>query len=344
MRKLNRAVTLVLVLLLAISLVAVAGCKPKEEAPKIKIALVFDVGGLGDKSFNDSANEGLLQAAQEFDIQTDTFEPTEGGADREQLLKSAAEQGYNLVIANGFLFTDALIAVAPQFPNTKFALTDGYIPDLTDTSNVVCWAFAENEGSYLVGIAAAMKSQTGHIGFVGGMLIPLIQKFEAGYVAGAKSVNPNIIIDVNYIGSTGEAFKNPTAGKELALAQYDKGADVVYHASGASGIGVFEAAAAKQLWAIGVDGDQYGSAPAEQQPYIMTSMIKKVNAAVYDTIKKVVEGSFKGGYVTYGLKDGGVDYATSHPTALADDIKAAIEAAKAKIVSGEIVVPAEPGK
>ncbi len=340
MSKLNRVIALMLVAVLAVSLVAVAGCQKKqEEAAKPKIGLVFDVGGLGDKSFNDSAYAGLTKAEGDFDIDTQYLEPTEGGADREQLLRSLAEQGYGLVFAVGFLFTDAVIAAAKDFPNTKFALIDGYIADLTDQSNVVCLGFTEHEGSFLVGAAAALKSQTGKIGFVGGMTGALIQKFECGYRAGAKYVNPNIEVVVNYIGETGEAFKNPTAGKELALAQYDAGCDVIYHASGQSGVGVIAAAAERQKWVIGVDSDQYLTASAEEQPWILTSMLKRVDTSVYETIKAFVNGQFMGGYATFNLAVDGVGYSLSNTAALTSDIQAKVDELKAKIVSGEIVVP-----
>ncbi|MCL6581882.1 MAG: BMP family ABC transporter substrate-binding protein [Firmicutes bacterium] len=340
----SRIIGIVLVAVLVVSVVGLAGCKPKEEAAKPKVGLAFDVGGLGDKSFNDAAYAGLERAQNDFDIETTYMEPTEGGADREQILKTLAEQGYGLVIANGFLFTDCVQNVAKDFPNTKFALVDGYIPDLTEESNIVCLGFTEHEGSFLVGAAAALKSQTGKIGFVGGMLIPLIQKFEAGYVAGAKYVNPNIKVYVDYIGSTGDAFKNPTAGKELALAQYDKGCDVIYHASGQSGVGVIAAAAERKKWVIGVDSDQYLTASDEEKPYVLTSMLKRVDVAVYETIKAFVEGTFKGGYATFDLAISGVDYATSNPDALTADITAKLDEIKQKIISGEIVVPTEPGK
>ncbi len=343
--KTKRLIALMMVLVLAVAIVGLAGCKPKqEETPKQKIGLVFDVGGLGDKSFNDSAYAGLTKARDELGVDIQYLEPSEGGADREQLLRGLADEGYPLIFAVGFLFTDAVTAVAKDYPNTKFALIDGFIPDLTDTSNVVCIGFTEHEGSFLVGVAAALASKTGHIGFVGGMTGALIGKFEAGYVAGAKAVNPNIIVDVNYIGSTGDAFKDPTKGKELALAQYDNGCDVIYHASGASGIGVFEAAAARQKLAIGVDSDQYLSAPADQQPYILTSMLKRVDNSVYQTIDSFLKGTLKGGYATFNLAVGGVDYSKSNTTLLTADMITQIDAYKDKIISGEIVVPTEPGK
>ena len=341
MSKFNRILALVLVLVVAVSVVGLAGCK-KKQTPKVGLA--FDVGGLGDKSFNDSANAGLERAITDFklgDQETTYLEPAEGGADREQLLRTLAEQGYGFVIANGFLFTDALVKVMAEFPNTKFAMTDGYIPDLTEASNVLCWGFAAQEGSFLVGVAAAMASETGKVGFVGGMTIPLIWAFEAGYVAGVKWYDPSIEVVVNYCGSTGEVFRDPVKGKELALAQYQAGCDVVYHAAGGSGIGVIAAAAEQQKWVIGVDSDQYLSATAEEQPWVLTSMLKNVDVAVYDTIDKFLKGTFAGGYSSYNLVQGGVGYSTSN-TALTAAMIAKMEEAKALIISGAIVVPTAP--
>ena len=315
-----------------------------EQTPKVGLA--FDIGGLGDKTFNDSAYAGLERAIADFklgDQETAYLEPTEGGADHEQLLRTLAKQGYGFVIANGLLFSEALSKVMAEFPNTKFAITDGYIADLTEASNVLCWGFAEHEGSFLVGVAAAMASKTGKIGFVGGVQFPLIEKFEAGYVAGARWVNPNIKVVVNYIGSTIEAFRDPIKGKELALAQYQAGCDVVYHASGPSGAGVIAAAAEQQKWVIGVDSDQYLTAPEEEKRWVLTSMMKNLDVAVYDTIDKFLKGTFVGGYTTYNLAVDGVGYSTSN-TALTAEMIARMEEAKAKIVSGEIVVPIAPGQ
>jgi len=341
--KFNRILALVLVLVVAVSVVGLAGCK-KKQTPKVGLA--FDVGGLGDKSFNDSAYAGLEKAITDFklgDQETAYLEPTEGGADREQLLRTLAEQGYGLVIANGYGFTDGLVKVMAEFPNTKFAMTDGFIPDLTEASNALCWGFTEHEGSFLVGIAAAMASETGKIGFVGGMVGTLIQKFEAGYVAGAKWFDPDITVVVNYIGSTFEAYRDPVKGKEIALAQYQAGCDVVYPAAGGSGIGCFAAAAEQQKWVIGVDADQYLTATAEEQPWVLTSMMKNVDAAVYDTIDKFLEGTFVGGYITYSLATGGVGYSISNP-ALTAAMIAKMEEARALIASGAIVVPTVPGQ
>ncbi len=344
MLKVNRVFALVMVLVFAVTLFGVTGCKKEPPPPATKIGLVFDIGGRGDLSFNDSAYAGLAQAESELGVEVRYAEPTEGGANREELLRTLAEEGYELIFAVGFLFTDAVIAAAADFPATKFALIDGWAPGLDASSNIVCLGFAEHEGSFLVGAAAALKSETGKIGFVGGMEIDLIKKFEVGYKAGAKYINPDINIQAQYIGSTGEAFANPTAGRELALAQFGKGADIIYHASGKSGVGVISAAAERGKLAIGVDSDQYviygdpvmGN-PAEQQ-YIFTSMLKRVDVSVFETIKAYVEDRFEGGYATFDLSNNGVGYAATN-TALISEFVAQLDELKAKIAGGEIVVP-----
>lgn len=333
----NRFLALVMVLVFAASVVVLSGCQ-RQEVTKPKIGLVFDIGGRGDLSFNDSAYAGLERAMADFDIEATYLEPGEGGENREELLRTLAEEGYELIFAVGFLFTDAVISAAADFPESKFGLIDGYVPDLTAESNIVCLGFAEHEGSFLVGAAAALKSETGKIGFVGGMNIPLIQKFESGYRAGAAYVNPDIEVVVNYIGSTGEAFKNPQAGRELALAQCDQGCDVIYHASGASGIGVIAACAERETWVIGVDSDQYLTASDEEKPFVLTSMLKRVDVSVYETIKAFVEGKFEGGYKTFDLSVDGVGYSVANEPAIAD-IQDQLEEIKAKIVDGTVVVP-----
>ncbi len=348
----KKVLALILVSVMVISMVLAAGCSTKAKRPDVRIGLVFDVGGRGDKSFNDSAYAGFEKAMKEFDPtakSTDKttwvgkyewkyLEPSAGGENREQLLRTLAEDKYTLVFGVGFLFTDALANVAKAFPATKFALIDGFVDKLTDASNIVCLGFSEHEGSFVVGAAAAKLSKTGTVGFVGGMKIPLIEKFEAGFYAGAKYVNPKIKVVSAYIGTTGDAFKDPTKGKELALSQFQKDkADVVYHASGASGVGVFQAAAQVKKLAIGVDSDQYLTAGADLQPYIATSMLKRVDVAVYETIKAVVGNTFKGGYRTFGLSDNGVGYADNPGI---KDIKAALDEIKGKVAKGEIKVPA----
>jgi basic membrane protein A len=334
------------VALLAVTVLFAAACQPRQAAQpaaeKIRVGIVYDVGGRGDLSFNDMAFAGLERAQKEFGdrIQTRDLEPGAGGEDREQLLRLLAGEGYALVFGIGFLFTDSIKRVAGEFPNVKFGIVDGFIEGLDENSNIVSLLFNEHEGSFLVGAAAALKSKTGKVGFVGGMKIPLIEKFEAGFIAGAKYVNPNIEVISDYAGTTGEAFRDPVKGRELALAQFDRGADIIYHASGGTGIGVFEAAAQRNRLAIGVDADQSLTVRAEQRPYILTSMVKRVDIAVYETIKALVEGRFKGGYRHFGLADGGVGYAENeHNRAMIADIKPRLEELRQRIIAGQIKVP-----
>ncbi len=314
------------------------------EENKVKVGLVFDVGGRGDLSFNDSAYAGLERAQKEFGdkIEVKYLEPSAGGENREQLMRLLAEDGYNLIFGVGFMFTDHIKKLSREFPDVKFGLIDGYIEDLDENSNVSCLLFKEQEGSFLVGAAAAMKSKTGKVGFVGGMKTPLIERFEVGYLAGAKYVNPKIETVSDYIGTTGDAFKDPVKGKELALKQIKAGADVVYHASGASGIGVIEAAAEEKKLAIGVDSDQSLTAKEEQRPYILTSMVKSVDTAVFDTIKAYMDGNFKGGPSIFGLAEDGVGYAVNdYNKALISDIQPRLDELKEKIIKGEIKVPVD---
>ena len=335
------------VVLVLTSLISGCGTKeaPKaaEGSKKVKVGLVFDVGGRGDKSFNDAAYAGLEKARADFGdkIEVKYLEPTGGGENREQLVRLLAQEKYDVIFGVGFIFTETISKVAKEFPQTKFGLVDGYVPDLKDNSNISCLLFKDHEGSFLVGAAAALKSKTGKVGFVGGMQIPTIEKFDAGYIAGAKFVNPNIEVVSDYIGTTGEAFKDPVKGKELALKQIKYGVDVVYHASGASGIGVLEAAASQKALAIGVDSDQSLTATETQRPYVLTSMLKRVDTAVYNTIKSVIDNNFKGGYQEFGLKDNGVTYAENeYNKSLINDIKPRLEEIKGKIISGEVKVPA----
>jgi basic membrane protein A len=306
-----------------------------------RVAMVFDVGGRGDQSFNDMAYVGLSKAAKELGVAIKEFEPNAGGTNREELLRLAAEDGFHLVIGVGFLFTDQVKKVSGEFPKTRFGLVDGFIGDLKDDSNVACLLFKEEEGSFLVGAAAALKSRAKKVGFVGGMKIPLIEKFQAGYIAGVKHIDPKIQVFSDYAGTTGEAFRDPVKGKELALAQYGRGADIVYHASGLTGLGVFEAAAQRQRWAIGVDADQSLTVQkANLRRWILTSMMKRVDVAVFETIRAFAQNKFKGGYRTFGLKEGGVGYAVNaHNKAQMEPIVARLEALKRDIVGGKIKVP-----
>lgn len=308
-------------------------------APRVKVGLVFDVGGRGDKSFNDAADRGLTRAVKELGAQVEVAEPGEG-ADRESALRQMANKRMDLVVGVGFLFTEDINRLAADFPAQKFACVDYTItPGKAPAANVLALTFKEEEGSFLVGALAALVSKTGTVGFVGGMEIPLIHKFRAGYTAGAKHVRPDVQVLVNFAGVTGEAFANPGKGKELALSLYGKGADVIFHAAGSTGLGVFEAGRAQKKMAIGVDSDQYAEAPG----VVLTSMVKKVDVAVFDAIQAVKAGTFHGGVAQLDLKAGGVDYIyDDHNRAqIGEEVHAKVEALRAQIMAGKIVVPVQ---
>jgi basic membrane protein A len=320
-------------------------------AADLKVGTVFDIGGKGDQSFNDSAYRGIQWAADEFKIQHVEIEPG-ADADRETGLRMIANQGFDLVIGVGFLFTDAIKAVADEFPNVKFAIIDGFIPD---KPNVVSLTFKEQEGSFLVGVIAGMKAQNLHkktVGFVGGMDVPLIHKFEAGYKAGVAYVCPDCTILSDYAGTTPTAFADPVKGKELALAQIDKGAAVIYHASGLTGAGVFEAGKERQVFVIGVDSNQnhLGHVKETGKNFGLTSMLKQVDVSVYLTIKEVLEGKFQAGVRTFGLADTiqigdqvyhGVYYAMDNynKKLVTQRMIDKVSEAEQKIIAGEIQVP-----
>jgi basic membrane protein A len=311
-----------------------------------KVGLVYDLGGRGDQSFNDAAGAGLDKAKTDLGIEAEELEPDEGGENREELMRLLADDGNELIFGIGFLFADSITAAAPDYPDTQFAIVDSVV----DAPNVASLTFAENEGSYLVGAAAALKSKTGKLGFIGGVEVDLIKKFEAGFIAGAKKIKPDIQVDVKYITQPPDfsGFNDPAKAKEIAAAQFGAGADVVYHAAGGSGGGLFSAAKEyseannTQVWAIGVDSDQYNTAGDDSlKPYILTSMLKKVEVAVYDTIKRFNDGTDVGGAVTiYDLKAGGVDFSTSG--GFVDDIKSQLDDLKQQIIDGTITVPEKP--
>ena len=266
--------------------------------------MAYDVGGRGDQSFNDSAAAGLDKAKKDFGLKADESEATDGEAEsaREERLVTFAEAGYDPIIAIGFAYAEAVGKVAAEYPDTHFAIIDD--STLADVPNVASLVFAEEQGSFLVGAAAALKSTAGHIGFVGGVQVPLIEKFQAGYEAGAKAVNPDVKIDVTYLTQPPDfsGFGDPAKGKTAAQGMYDNGADIVYHAAGGSGGGVFEAAKDAGKLAIGVDSDQYNTADPSVQSVIMTSMLKNVDVAVYNYLKSVVGGTFPTGVNTYDLR------------------------------------------
>ena len=308
--------------------------------------MALDVGGLGDKSFNDAAKRGLDQAIAEglvSEENTELLEANQTGSNRDDNIVNLADQGFDLMLGIGFAFSEGVAEIAPDYPDQNFGIIDGFATFVAeDPPNIADLTFKEHEGSYLVGIAAAMASETGTIGFLGGQEgTGLIEKFQAGYEAGARSVNPDVEILVEYIGDSTQAFVDPTAGEALSAGMYDDGADVVYHAAGQSGLGLFKAAVEADKLAIGVDSDQYLTASPEEQPLILTSMIKRVDTAVYDTIQQAVDGTFEPGFRVYGLAEEGVGYSDSNP-ALTEEMKAAMDAAIEQIVSGEITVPEEP--
>jgi basic membrane protein A len=309
----------------------------------LQIGLAYDTGGRGDKSFNDSAYAGAEAAIKQLGGKVTELTPNADASNRVDLLTQLADDGMNPVLAVGFAFADALAEVAPQYPDTTFAIVDQSVADL-GLDNATGLLFAANEGSFLGGVAAALKSETGHIGFVGGVESPLIQSFEAGYVAGAQAAKPGIVVDRQYISANGDfsGFSDPARGKILAQGMFQAGADIVYHAAGGSGQGVFEAASEAGGRAIGVDSDQYETVgdPA-LQAVIMTSVLKRVDNAIQTFIQDYADGSVKGGTdITNDLKSGGVGLSTSGGQI--DDIKTQLDDFQSKIINGDVTVPTTP--
>jgi basic membrane protein A len=358
-------------------ILAVVGCRKEEEAaapegPEYKIGIVFDVGGRGDQSFNDSAYNGMKMLAEEFSgyikddpdevdfgkaIELKYLEPQSGGQDREQLLRAQAEDGYDLMIGVGFLFTDAITKVAADFPDQHFGIIDGFIPDLDENSNITCLSFAEHEGSFLVGVIAGLVDDTGKVGFIGGMDIPLIHKFHGGYFAGAmyakEALRSSNALLGQYCGKDPTAFNDPKTAESIAVNFFNQGASIIYHAAGGSGAGLFKAAKDMDEWAIGVDSDQgliYATSdnPEEQAmaEYILTSMLKRVDNAIFLTGKELIDtGNVTGGYHEFGLADDGVGYAVNdyNRDKLAP-YTAQVDEIKEKIINGEIIVPNDDAK
>jgi len=307
----------------------------------VKVGMAYDIGGRGDQSFNDSAANGLDRAVTDYGIETQELEPTAGGENREENLRLLAESGFNQIFAIGFAFADGLTSTATDYPDTSFAIIDAVV----DLPNVASLVFAENEGSALVGAAAALKSTTGKIGFIGGVNTGLINKFEAGYIFGAQQINPDIEVIVQYLTEPPDmsGFNDPAKGKESALAMFDQGADIVYHASGGSGGGLFEAAkevsesSGTKVWAIGVDSDQYLTAGDDLQEYILTSMLKRVDVSVYTAVTNFLNDGNQSGVVVFDLAADGVAYSNSG--GFVDDIADQLDELRAQIVSGDLVVP-----
>ena len=312
-----------------------------EQESDVKVGMAYDVGGRGDQSFNDAAAAGLDQAAAEFGIETQEATATDGEPEsaREERLQQLVDAGFTTVVAVGFAYGPAIAKVAPENPDVHFAIIDDASATGDNIANLV---FAEEQGSFLVGAAAALKTKTDNIGFVGGVQTPLIEKFEAGYVAGAKQINPDIEIQSQYLTQIPDfsGFGDPAKGKTAAEGMFQAGADVVYHAAGGSGGGVFTAAKEANKMAIGVDSDQAKTASPDVQDVIITSMLKKVDVAVYEFLKAEVEGTFEAGPQVFDLAGGGVDYSTTGGKV--DDIKDQLDELKQQIIDGEITVPTTP--
>ena len=343
MRKLLAFIGVLLAAHLALLFVRPSGAAEVPTGKALDVGIVFDLGGRGDKSFNDGAYIGAQRAVKEFGARVRFVEPGEG-SDREAGLRLLAAEGMDLVIGVGFIFTDDLTALAKEYPNVAFAGVDYAIgfdksgQPIAPPKNLAALKFREEQGSFLVGaLAALLSSDTKKVGFVGGMDSPLIHKFEAGYRAGANQVCPDCQVIVQYAGVTPEAFRNPGRGKELALSQYQQGVNIIFHASGSTGLGVFEAARTMNKFGIGVDADQYNEAPGR----VLTSMVKRVDNAVFEAIRRVKERTFAGGIFQFGLAEDGVGYIyDEHNKALIPDaVRARLEALKADIIAGRITVP-----
>jgi basic membrane protein A len=308
------------------------------------LAIAYDVGGKGDQSFNDAAYAGLERAEKEFGYETTDVEPTEGetDADKTQRLTSLAKQGYNPVVGVGYAYATAVKEAAEKYPDTTFGIVDD---STIEAKNVADLVFSEEQASYLAGVAAAKSTKTNTVGFVGGVDIPLIHKFEAGYKQGVADTNPKVKVLSQYLTQTAEegGFSSPDKGKAAAESQLENKADVVYQAAGLSGQGVIEAAATQKKWAIGVDSDQYEQeALAKFKDYILTSALKDVGGAVYALAKSVEDGKPLTGVQTFDLKVDGVGLAETNPEyAKIASLKDAVDKAKAAIIDGSIKVKTE---
>jgi basic membrane protein A and related proteins len=325
-----------------------SSCGTRTEAQKqcqIKVGIVFDIGGKNDRSFNAAAWEGVKRAEKDLPICLYDVEPG-NPTSIEPAMRAFAEKNFDLIVGVGFAQGPIMAKVADDYPNIKFAIIDGVIFEKdgkTPKKNVASLVFREHEGSYLVGMIAASKSKSGVLGFIGGMDIPLIHKFETGYAEGAKSINPNIKVVDNYVGVTDSAWNNPGKGKELALSQIGQGADVIFTAAGNSGLGAFDAVeqygktnGEANKFVIGVDSNQNGVKPG----FVLTSMVKRVDNAVYDVVKEVLSGKFEGGFHVFGLDKDGVAFSMddNNKGLIPDDVLKKVDIAKTKIVNGEIKV------
>ena len=308
-------------------------------ASAARVGLVFDVGGRGDKSFNDASFAGLERAERELGVAAEVLEPA-SSEDREAAMRLFAARGFDLVVGVGFIFSSDIGRVAQDFPRVKFACVDYAPPPGPAPPNLAGLAFREEQGSFLVGAVAGQMTRTRQVGFVGGMQTPLVRKFEAGYRAGVAAVCPDCAVHAAYAGTTPDAFKDPATGKAIAIAEIAEGADVLYHAAGATGHGVLEAAHDAGCMAIGVDADQYDEMPDT----VVTSMIKRADVAVFDAIRTTAAGRFDGGMHVFGVADGAVDYVHTGPHAarLPPAVIAEVERLRGLIAAGALAVPQAP--
>ncbi len=322
-KKLRKTFSLVFALLMILMLVLPG----QVQSSDLKVGVVFSIGGLGDESFNDAAYRGMQKAVEDFDIVFDYVEPDEI-AEMEDHQRAFVEAGYDLVIAIGFLQESGVEAVAMDYPDARLAIVDSVV----DMPNVASLIFKEHEGSFLVGALAAMMTESDTVGFVGGMEVPVIHNFQTGYEQGVEYVRPQVRVLISYAGD----FGDPGRGKELAISQYARGADIIYHASGGTGMGVFEAAQENDFFAIGVDSDQDHLAPG----YILTSMLKRVDVAVYNIVADLVEGQFQGGVHEFGVADGGVGVTefTYTKDLIPQEVIDRLEEIKQRIIDGTIEV------
>ncbi|HET9426226.1 MAG TPA: BMP family ABC transporter substrate-binding protein [Gemmatimonadaceae bacterium] len=345
MRKLATLIGVLLAIHIGLLFVRPRNAETAPAADALRIGIVFDVGGRGDKSFNDGAYAGAMRAKHELGATVQYIEPGES-SDREAGLRLLAAEGMDLVAGVGFIFTDDLNLLAREYPDVRFAgvdyaiSTDAQGNPIPPPPNVAALRFREEEGSFLVGAIAGLVTKTKTVGFVGGMNVPLINKFDAGYSAGVRQVCPDCRIITQYAGVTPDAFRNPGKGKEMALSQYQQGADIIYHASGSTGLGVFEAARSTGKLAIGVDADQYAEAPG----FILTSMVKRIDVALFEAAKRVKEGKFTGGIYDFGLAQDGVAYVydENNKALIPDAVRQRVEALKQEVIAGRITVPVKP--
>jgi len=301
-------------------------------AADFKLGLVMDKGGRDDKSFNSSAYRGAMEAKEKLKVSIKYVEATDDNS-FEPMLRTFAQKDFDLIVGIGVAQAEAVKKVAAQFPTKKFAIVDAEV----NAPNVRSLVFEEHEGSYLVGAAAAMASKTGKVGFIGGMDIPLIRRFAMGYEAGVKKINPQAKVTSNYVGITSDAWNNPAKAKELALSQYGSGVDVIFQAAGASGAGLFDAAEEKKKFAIGVDSNQNWIQPG----LVLTSMMKRIDVAVFTAVQDAKNGTFTGGIQKFGLANQGVDYAVDehNEKVLTEDMRKKLNVIKSEIIAGKIKVP-----